>query len=256
MTKRGASLLVDTVMLFSFTALMSWRLTGVPVHEWLAVAFLGLIVVHLMIHWGWVETRTRKAVRTPSPRTRINLLLNTLLFLAMGTALASGFYMSKVVVPNTLSGGAYLNWHEAHDMSSTLALMILGLHLALNWDLIASGIRRAVRRDATIPASLAAGRGSALASGARGLMWITAAAAFLALGTWEIGKAVPPRTKIMFQLPDGHTEEHEPPDDLALLNPGTERPEPARGGVRFVVRFLMLSAVVVAGRKALRLRLD
>ena len=256
MTKRGVSLLLDALMLFSFTVLMSWRLTGVPIHEWLAVVLLGLIVVHLVVHWGWVETRTFKAVRTDSRRTRINVLLNVLLFLAMGTALATGFYMSKVVVPNTLTPGAYLNWHQAHDTASTITLVILGLHVALNWDLIVAALRRAVRRDRVIPASIPHGRGATLARSIRGLAWITAASGLVAVVTWEAGGLAPPRTKIMFQMPDGRMEEHEPPPELTVLDPGAEKPSPSRGAVPFVLRFVMLSAVAVAGRKALKLRLD
>jgi hypothetical protein len=192
MTKHGASLLLDATMLLSFTVLMSWRLAGVPAHEWLAAGLLGLIVVHLVIHWGWVETRARKAVGTRSPRTRMNLLLNGHLFLAMGTALTSGFRMSKVVVPNTLTPGAYLSWHQVHDTSSSLAQIILGLHVALNWDLIVAGIRRAARGEASVSSFVPVGRRAAV----------------------------------------------------------------ARAGAPFVMRLLLLSAVVVGGRRALKLRLE
>jgi hypothetical protein len=179
MTKHGASLLLDATMLLSFTVLMSWRLAGVPAHEWLAAGLLGLIVVHLVIHWGWVETRARKAVGTRSPRTRMNLLLNGHLFLAMGTA-------------NTLTPGAYLSWHQVHDTSSSLAQIILGLHVALNWDLIVAGIRRAARGEASVSSFVPVGRRAAV----------------------------------------------------------------ARAGAPFVMRLLLLSAVVVGGRRALKLRLE
>jgi hypothetical protein len=256
MTRRGASLLLDAAMLLSFTVLMSWRLTGVPAHEWLAAGLLGLIVVHLVAHWGWVETRARRAVGTGSLRTRMNLLLNGLLFLAMGTALTSGFCMSKVVVPNTLTPGAYLTWHQVHDLSSSLALFILGLHVALNWDLIVAGVRCVARGEATVSSFVPVGRGTAPARAIRGLAWVTATSALLAVVTWKAGGALPPQTKVMIQTRDGHVEESEPPAVLTRVLPGSERPAPARAGAPFVMRLLLLSAVVVAGRKALKLRLD
>ena len=57
MTRRSISLALDTIMLVVFVSLLSWRLTGVPIHEWAATALLVVLVVHLVIHWHWVETR-------------------------------------------------------------------------------------------------------------------------------------------------------------------------------------------------------
>ena len=34
MTRRSLSLALDTFMLVVFVSLMSWRFTGVPIHEW------------------------------------------------------------------------------------------------------------------------------------------------------------------------------------------------------------------------------
>jgi hypothetical protein len=256
MTKRGASLLLDAGMLLSFAVLMSWRLTGVPIHEWLAIGLLGLIVVHLVVHWGWVETRVRKAVATRAPRTRSNVILNAMLFLAMGTALTSGFRMSKVVLPNTLTPGAYLTWHQIHDTSSSLALIILGLHVALNWELLVTGVRRAARGGSDVSSFVPVARGTALTRALRGLAWVTAASALLAVVTWKAGGALPPQTRVMIQTRDGRIEERDPPAELTRVLPGSERPAPARAGAPFIMRLLLLSAVVVAGRKALKLRLE
>jgi hypothetical protein len=242
-------------MLLAFTTLMSWRLTGVPIHEWLATGLLGLIVAHLVIHWHWVETRVPKAVQDASRRTRVNVLLNLSLFVAMAMALVSGFVISKVIVPNTLAPGAYLKWHHLHDASSTWVLVILGLHVALNWDLVTAGVRRLIRGErAALTAAPAPGK-TAIARTVRGLGWIALAAAVVASATWEAEKRVPDETRVTFHTRDGRTEEHEPPAELTSLDPGAERPEPSRAVVPFVLRFLVLSAVAVAGRKVLKLRL-
>lgn len=61
MTRRQSSLLLDAAMLCIFATLMSWRLTGVPAHEWAALGLIVLLVVHLLVHWQWVETRVARA---------------------------------------------------------------------------------------------------------------------------------------------------------------------------------------------------
>src|SRR5689334_8230265 len=120
-------------MLLSFVVLMSWRLSGLVAHEWIGLALIALIFAHLIAHWGWVEATAVRAVRH-KPRGRvIPLLLNALLFVTMGVAVVSGVVISKVVFPNTLLPGAYLQWHELHESSSTITVFVLGLHVALNW---------------------------------------------------------------------------------------------------------------------------
>jgi hypothetical protein len=56
-TRRGTLLTLDATMLALFTTLISWRLTGVTLHEWFGITLTLLIVVHLLVHWGWVEGR-------------------------------------------------------------------------------------------------------------------------------------------------------------------------------------------------------
>ena len=253
MTRRGLSLLLDAAMLLIFVALMSWRLTGVPIHEWAAIGLAVVIVIHLMIHWHWVESRVARAVRGTTARTRFNVILNAALFVAMGVAITSGFVISKVVVPNALTPGMYLTWHGVHDTASTATLVILGLHVALNWDLIVGGVRGALRRVAR-PVVLARPAGI-VSTTLRRLVWIVAAAVVVTAGTRAAGARLPPTTRIMFVRPGGRLEPGEPPPEITTLQPGTTRPSPSVGFAGFLVRVAMLAIVAVVGRKALRVRL-
>src|SRR5512140_2602935 len=102
MTRRAALSMLDSGMLLSFVGLVSWRLTGLAAHEWLGLALIALILVHLVVHWRWVESSLARpgsldrADRPDRPAGRrgrrpvVSLLLNGALFLAMGTALVSG----------------------------------------------------------------------------------------------------------------------------------------------------------------------
>jgi hypothetical protein len=40
------------------------------IHFWIAVAFLSVLVVHLIMHWAWVSAMTRKVLRLPAKRTK------------------------------------------------------------------------------------------------------------------------------------------------------------------------------------------
>lgn len=254
MTKLTISLAIDGVMLVAFGALQSWRLTGVPAHEWLGVAFLLLAVVHLVIHGRWVESRAPKLIRAGSLRGRASVLLNLLLGVAMTTAIASGLFMSKVLLPNHLAPGAYGSWHRLHEQSSNLSLLLIGLHVALNWDLILGGIRRAVRWPA-IGSAPAVPRG-AMGLAIRRLAWIGASAALLTLAIWRLQPLMPGPGQVTFVYADGHREVGPLPADLPKLHRGTTQPDFTNGAPKFAVALLALGIVALAGRKVLRLRLE
>lgn len=254
MTKLTLSLAVDGVMLVAFGALQSWRLTGVPAHEWLGLAFLLLAVTHLLIHGRWVESRAPKLVRDGSLRGRASVLLNLLLGIAMTTAITSGFFMSKVLLPNQLTPAAYGSWHRLHEQSSNLSLLLIGLHVALNWDLIAGGIRRAVRRPVLVSAPSFPRVTAGVA--VRRLAWIAASAAVLTLTIWRLQPLLPGPGEVTFVYADGHRERGALPADLPKLHRGTTAPDLTNGTPKFVFALVALGIVALAGRKVLRLRLE
>ena len=253
MTRRGISLLLDAAMLLIFAALMSWRLTGVPAHEWAAIGLIAMVVVHLVLHWHWVETRVARVVRGATARTRVNVILNGGLFVAMVVAMTSGFVISKVVVPNALTPGVYLAWHGLHDAAATAALVILGLHVALNWDLIAGGARGALRRVGRPVASVRSP--GALATTLRRLAWIAAAVVVVTAGTRAAGALLPANNRVMFVRADGRREVAEAPREITRLNPDLDRPSASRGVVGFTVRLALIGVVAVVGRRVLKVRL-
>lgn len=255
MTRRTISLILDSLMLVAFVALMAWRLTGVPIHEWLAVALLGTIVLHLVIHWDWAVTRLAKLVPADRRRPSLALLLNVALFVAMGVAMASGFYMSKSIFPNHLTSAGYGMWHELHESSSTITLIILGLHVALNWELISNGVRRALRArqagEAPMPGE------PLLVRPLPRILWISVVSAVLAVVVWGGGQVMPEEThEVEFRTADGRTERREPPPDMMKMRPGTDRPNLPDGGPRFLLQSVFVLGVAVVGRRVLKLKLD
>ncbi|HKO02913.1 MAG TPA: DUF4405 domain-containing protein [Thermoanaerobaculia bacterium] len=93
---------IDCSMLVVVIALQAWRLTGVPLHEWLAIGLLAAVV---------------------AAQARVNYALNLTLFLSMTAAMASGLAISKVVLPMHLTPDEYLKWHGIHELSSRVALV-------------------------------------------------------------------------------------------------------------------------------------
>lgn len=253
MTKRGSLLILDSFMLAFFAVLMSWRLTGVVLHEWIGMALIAMILAHLLVHWGWVEARLG-ALRRPAPRRFGALLLNTAVFAAMGTTIVSGLVVSKVIFPNHLSAPSYLHWHSVHENAATFTVLLIGLHLAFNWDRVTGSIRRAFApaavtarsglRSLTLPGSILIRR----------LTWILAASAILSGLVWSFVRLTPANEQIIFVHADGRRERVAPPPELAMLHRGTEWPAPAAGTPRFVMSVVLLLVAATVGRQLLTIR--
>lgn len=240
-------------MLSFFTILMSWRLTGVVLHEWIGIALIAMIVVHLLVHWGWVESRLAAMTRR-SQRRFGALLLNAAVFVAMGATIVSGLVVSKVLVPNRLSPANYLHWHGLHESAATLTVVLLGLHVALNWDRIRGGVQRALA--VPVRGSRSSWRWSGVPVGLvlRRLAWIVLASAALTGIVWSAVRLTPGRGVVIMTYPDGHRELRAPPPEITRLWPGSIRPAPAVGAPRFLVSLALLLIAAVAGRRLLTIR--
>lgn len=82
MGKRTVLLVLDGMIVATFASLLSWRLTGLSLHEAIGVALLVFVLVHAGVHWGWMESRASAVLRR-TPRRLGELLINAGLFVAM-----------------------------------------------------------------------------------------------------------------------------------------------------------------------------
>ena len=145
--KVKTDLLVDLAIFVAFLITMDPRSSGVAVHEWLSLALTVAVLVHLLLHWNWIVFVTRRFLSKAPRRSRINYILNTLLFIDSTVIVFTGLMISEAVLP---SFGIRLEssflWGRLHDLSANLALFLIGLHLAFHWRWIVSTSKRYVTR--------------------------------------------------------------------------------------------------------------
>jgi hypothetical protein len=137
--------IVDIVIFIGFLLALDPRVTGNAIHEWLAVIGATIIALHLLLNWSWISGLTRGFFRKVTFRSRLIYILNWLFFIDGVLVMLTGIMISEVVLPalgiQMQQGGI---WRQLHNLTANIALFILALHLALNWDWVVDVIKRYV----------------------------------------------------------------------------------------------------------------
>lgn len=135
--------ILDVAIFIGFLIAMDPRTTGIAVHEWFTLSALATILIHLLLNWDWIGQITSRFFGRVSVRSRINYILNWLLFIDGILLMMSGILISEMVVPALgLSLPTGFAWRELHDMSANIALILLGLHTALHWNWIVNAFKK------------------------------------------------------------------------------------------------------------------
>lgn len=127
------ALWLDTVLLVLFLVLRAPTLTGLTWHEWLGIAFLVPMIVHLLLSWRWIMTALTRTFRPARSRDAVNLLLNVSLFISTAGVVISGLLISRIALP--LLGIATIDdrvWRETHNNWTDAMLLCIAAHVAMN----------------------------------------------------------------------------------------------------------------------------
>jgi hypothetical protein len=144
MKSRTAFLLwLDCSMLLLVIVLESLSLTGIRLHEWLGYVLCLLILLHVVMQWSWFMTQFQRILIRAAMRVRINAGLNLLLLFLMAAVLVSGVLVSNLSL-DTIGPrlGSQRVWSEVHGWLNFVLVVVVGLHLALNWDWMTAAFRR------------------------------------------------------------------------------------------------------------------
>ena len=91
-------LILDTILFLSIIVLVEPR-SSLAVHEWLGLAVMPLIVIHLVYAWPWLAMTLTRLGAAGAWRLRFNTLLNTALFVSFAVTAFSGVMTSFIALP-------------------------------------------------------------------------------------------------------------------------------------------------------------
>jgi len=128
------NLFLDVGLVLFFAVEMEVHFTGLPLHELLGLLFAAVVVVHLVLHWDWVVSITRTFFRKLIHESRLNYVLNLLLFIDVLVVMVTGIAVSETLGLHFGLGNATLtDTQVVHAFSSHLCLVLTALHVALHW---------------------------------------------------------------------------------------------------------------------------
>src|SRR5512143_723772 len=131
-------LVIDVLIFIGFLIAMDPHSSGITVHEWLATSLIAALVVHVFLSWDWISNLTRRFIGKINGPSRINYILNWLLFIDGSVIMLSGFMISEAVLSFLgISLPRNFTWRGLHELSTNLFLILLGLHTALHWSWVA-----------------------------------------------------------------------------------------------------------------------
>jgi hypothetical protein len=137
------NLILDITIFTAFLAVANPALTGMTVHEWLALAFAAAIVAHLLFHWNWLVTMTKHFFKKLFHQSRLYYVVDALFFVAITASMLSGLLISKSILSML---GIQLDvshgWESIHKLSSDISLIMLGLHFALHFKWVVANLKR------------------------------------------------------------------------------------------------------------------
>ncbi|MCA9919362.1 MAG: cytochrome b/b6 domain-containing protein [Anaerolineales bacterium] len=134
---------LDIALFFAFIIDMNTRFTGISIHEWLGIGFGIALIYHLLLHWDWIVSITKRLFGRLPNGQRLRYAIDLVLFVDMVVLTMTGIWISEVamrqlgipIAPNFF-------WRRLHDMTANFAIFLVALHLALDWKWIVSTTKR------------------------------------------------------------------------------------------------------------------
>lgn len=145
--RNKVNLWLDIALFIVYLIGMVPRFGSLAVHEWLTLGMILVLIVHLLLHWDWIVTVTKRLFSKLPGKQRLNYILNFLFFIDMIVIMLSGVMISREALPLMgINPSMNFFWRRAHDISANLGVLILGLHVGLHWQWIVGTFRTYVSR--------------------------------------------------------------------------------------------------------------
>jgi hypothetical protein len=130
---RRSRFIIDIALLIGLLVANDPARTGIAVHEWLSIALVVPLLVHLVINWEWTVHVTKRFFERLMSVSRLNLIVDVALFAFTVTVMVSGLAVSSVLSGLLgFTSTASPLWVAVHSASASATIIALLAHFALH----------------------------------------------------------------------------------------------------------------------------
>ncbi|MEZ4357382.1 MAG: DUF4405 domain-containing protein [Eubacteriales bacterium] len=134
---------LDIILLSTFILLMESKAISMAFHEIAGIVIGILFLVHKLLNLKWIKSVTKNLFgKKIGFKTRFQYILDVLLLLGVYTIIITGILMSQVLFPNT---GGTSSFKGIHTAVSYICIILIGLHVGLNWKCVMNAFARMFR---------------------------------------------------------------------------------------------------------------
>lgn len=144
-SRNKLNLFLDIALALAFVIEMEVGFTGQRYHEYLGVGIAVVFIIHIALHWRWIVQVSRQMLHRllHLHESRFKYLLNVVVLVDLAFSIVTGILISNTLVFYLpLDGQVYEILRYLHIGSSRLSLLLIGLHIAVDWRWIVANARR------------------------------------------------------------------------------------------------------------------
>jgi hypothetical protein len=159
--------LLDIALTIGLVAAYKPEWTGISFHQWLSIAIIAPLLLHLVVNWEWALRVLRTFVQRLLSTSRLNFLIDSALLVSTVAVMLSGFMVSPAIIaPLGIKPTNPLAWHVTHSWSANATIVLFAIHALLHWRWFLSAAKRFAQPAVAISGRSRGGLGVAAVSGA------------------------------------------------------------------------------------------
>ncbi|MCX7615693.1 MAG: DUF4405 domain-containing protein [Clostridiales bacterium] len=147
--KNWVKIALDVFMAIFLALLYNTHAISISFHELGGLFICFLFLIHQVLNLDWISSVTKRLFKKTIPfKTRVQYVLDCLLFITYTLILISGVMISK-----TIFAGFFVSspiWKTVHYTSAAFALIFTGIHVGLHWSFITGMLKKLVRVPHTL----------------------------------------------------------------------------------------------------------
>lgn len=137
-------LLIDVALFVALLVANNPAWTGIAVHEWLSIAIVVPLGLHLVINWEWTVRVAQRLFDRMLHMSAVNLIVDAALFVSSVAVMLSGLMVSRAIAGALgLAATPSVLWSAVHSVSASATVGLLLVHFALHWRWIARATKTA-----------------------------------------------------------------------------------------------------------------